>query len=108
MNCPKCETGVLNAVKVRSVEVDQCSACGGVWFDESELTAMLDCAKRDLKALAGKENERLNHKHGDCPRDGVKLTRMYSVPNQEVIVDVCPECHGIWLDGGELAKLVPG
>ncbi|MEZ6060680.1 MAG: zf-TFIIB domain-containing protein [Planctomycetaceae bacterium] len=106
MKCPKCETGVLKPVRVNSVEVDQCSACRGVWFDEPELSVLLGCEKRELKVLSGRQNERLDHKHGDCPRDSTRLTRMCSSLNPDVVVDVCPTCHGIWLDGGELQKLV--
>jgi Zn-finger nucleic acid-binding protein len=25
-----------------------------------------------------------------------------------VTVDICPNCHGIWLDDGELAKVIEG
>jgi Zn-finger nucleic acid-binding protein len=33
------------------------------------------------------------------------LLRVYSAIDKSVIIDACPECHGIWLDGGEFAKL---
>lgn len=40
---------------------------------------------------------------GACPRDGTKLQ-----PHVErgVTIDVCPTCHGIWLDKGELQVAV--
>jgi Zn-finger nucleic acid-binding protein len=31
--------------------------------------------------------------------------RVYSAIDRSVILDACPECHGIWLDGGEFNKL---
>jgi len=40
---------------------------------------------------------------GACPKDGSKLT-----VHQEkgVTIDVCPTCHGIWLDKGTMAIAV--
>ncbi|GKU78276.1 hypothetical protein L3i20_v226730 [Paenibacillus sp. L3-i20] len=34
--------------------------------------------------------------------------RMREVEKDEVLIDVCPECKGVWLDRGELEKLMQG
>ena len=36
MNCPKCE-GELRTRTTDDVEIDECSACGGIWLDKGEL-----------------------------------------------------------------------
>jgi uncharacterized protein len=38
-----------------------------------------------------------------CPTDGVPLMEMVK---NGVTIDVCPECKGVWLDRGELEKLI--
>jgi uncharacterized protein len=38
-----------------------------------------------------------------CPLDGVPLMEMVK---NGVTIDVCPECKGVWLDRGELDKLI--
>lgn len=38
-----------------------------------------------------------------CPRDGVPLVE---VERSGVQIDACPTCRGIWLDRGELDKLI--
>ena len=38
-----------------------------------------------------------------CPRDGATLVE---VNKSGVMIDVCPECKGIWLDRGELEKIL--
>jgi Zn-finger nucleic acid-binding protein len=38
-----------------------------------------------------------------CPRDGTELVE---VERNGVLVDACPLCRGIWLDRGELERLV--
>ena len=39
----------------------------------------------------------------DCPRDGTALKR---AERSGVEIDWCPECRGVWLDRGELEKIV--
>ncbi|REK76158.1 hypothetical protein DX130_03590 [Paenibacillus paeoniae] len=34
--------------------------------------------------------------------------RMREVVKDDVLIDVCPECKGVWLDRGELEKLMQG
>ncbi len=38
-----------------------------------------------------------------CPIDGTPLMEMNK---NGVTIDVCPECKGVWLDRGELEKLL--
>jgi uncharacterized protein len=38
-----------------------------------------------------------------CPNDGARLVE---VERSEVLIDACPECRGIWLDRGELDKVL--
>lgn len=37
-----------------------------------------------------------------CPRDGTELVETES---ENVKVDTCPKCKGVWLDAGELEQL---
>ena len=105
MNCPKCEQA-LSAKEVRGIEVDQCPSCRGIWFDDSELETILEHSRSDLRPLrSGREEDTLNRQSGKCPRDGQSMMRVCSAKKSEVVLDVCPECSGIWLDVGELDKL---
>lgn len=38
-----------------------------------------------------------------CPRDHAHLQ---AVIRQGIEIDICPECQGVWLDRGELEKLI--
>jgi Zn-finger nucleic acid-binding protein len=40
----------------------------------------------------------------DCPR--CKLATMEERDRQGIVIDVCEQCRGIWLDRGELEKLI--
>jgi Zn-finger nucleic acid-binding protein len=39
----------------------------------------------------------------DCPIDG---TQLLMSERQGIEIDYCPECRGVWLDRGELDKLI--
>ena len=38
-----------------------------------------------------------------CPRCNKAMDK---ATRQEVTIDVCPKCHGIWLDDNEIEKVV--
>jgi Zn-finger nucleic acid-binding protein len=43
----------------------------------------------------------------DCPKDWVKMDQLtVKVLGPDVTIDECPKCHGIFLDAGELKKLI--
>jgi uncharacterized protein len=48
-----------------------------------------------------KAMERQAH-HNKCPRCGADLKEQHA---EQVRIDECPECGGIWLDKGELDQL---
>jgi hypothetical protein len=62
-------------------------------------------ARQVSALLRGRSHEQAGGQRVQCPRDGATLLRVYSAIDKSVIIDACPECHGIWLDGGEFAKL---
>ena len=49
-----------------------------------------------LLVQASGETDRL------CPVDQVKMTKEIA---HMIVVDRCPTCSGVWLDGGELERL---
>lgn len=106
MNCPKCRVPDLHAAVVQEVEVDRCRACGGVWFDADELGRLLALDARELKPLTrGGGDPSANVLAARCPRDANPFLRVVSPRDRRVILDMCPACRGLWLDGGEFARL---
>lgn len=54
--------------------------------------------------LAAEEKERLRELHFmRCPKCGMAMTTSVL---SDVEIDVCPDCKGIYLDAGELDKLL--
>jgi Zn-finger nucleic acid-binding protein len=106
MNCPKCKTEALVSFIFEAVTVDRCSKCAGVWFDPEELSQLLsEEAQYIAQLMKGSVRDQADGTKGHCPRDASELIRVYSSIDRSVILDVCGECRGVWLDGGEFKKL---
>lgn len=101
LRCPRdgTETAPEQATGRGRFQVDVCPACGGVWFDKGEIA----------KAARDREVERLivAYAAGDagvmCPRCGGGMVRR---PVADAVLDVCPNCKGVWMDAGELETAV--
>lgn len=109
MKCPKCSEN-LEEIKINSVKVDRCGNCGGLWFDRDELRIVRDHRDKNLSWLdfdLWKDRNKLttSGKSIDCPRDGKPLFKIkYKKTN--VLVDICLDCRGVWLDKDELDKII--
>jgi Zn-finger nucleic acid-binding protein len=105
MKCPKCQHE-LNHQLFGEVEVDQCPNCQGVWLDLGELPQL-----RQQKNTTYSQGLTATAVHdvltAPCPHCGGKghMTRINDLKRPEIVMDTCPVCYGIWLDGGELDKL---
>lgn len=103
MNCPKCRNEELTPFNLGDLELDRCAGCEGVWFDKGEVGPYLRFSKDlpDLKrSLATAETRDVA-----CPRCNTHMQEMPYVPEARLLIDRCPSCEGVWLDGGELPML---
>ena len=104
--CPVCGIA-LSEQSLHGETVDRCERCDGIFFDSGELESLLqlvklyqevDMSEPDLEASTEIERDRILI----CPADQAQLEKRDIAG---LIVDVCAQCGGIWLDGGELAAL---
>jgi Zn-finger nucleic acid-binding protein len=105
MQCPKCQQ-LLQHQYFGEVEVDQCPNCQGVWFDLGELPVLR--RQKNTNFSAGSADSNIyDVLSAPCPRCGGEgdMTRVHDLKRPEIVMDTCPVCYGIWLDGGELDKL---
>jgi len=110
--CPECG-GALHEVWAsanygRVLMLDQCKACGGVWFDRWELYFVTDRSIKDLEAVDSAAFSAPVAPHplkGNCPRCEKELARFID-PNlpKDALIERCPGCKGLWLNRGELGK----
>jgi Zn-finger nucleic acid-binding protein len=94
------------------VRVDVCTTCGGTWFDQGELRATKD---ERLKAYRWYDLDLWKHDADFmgspssmcCPAcDGAHPLTTIRYAQSPLYIDVCANCHGIWLDASECTALL--
>lgn len=102
MKCPKC-VSPLHEFTIEGVEMDFCDGCKGIWFDKDEIAFMTELRNDFPNPQADRTAGRPTI--FPCPRCGNTLEELKFAPLHDLLVDRCPDCHGVWLDKGELKKV---
>jgi uncharacterized protein len=109
--CPRCKQE-LRGAEVASVKVEECPTCKGLWFEDQELGLTKDRTDADLAWLdfdIWKHPERFQ-RHSrvvPCPSCGPARSMVaVQYGDTGVTIDCCENCHGIWLERGELERIV--
>ncbi len=111
MDCPKGH-GALKTIPIGSIHIDRCASCGGFWYDVGELRLLKDKeASGDYSWIdfdLWKEGDKFRADKQEryaCPRGGHPLTSV-QYGQSAVVVDICSECEGVWLDADEYERIV--
>lgn len=109
MKCPVCEQE-LGVKNLGSVQVEECSGCGGMWLSEENLRFAKDEADPDLNWMdfdlwRSKDRFRLAEKLVHCPSCEDEL-HVLDYGETGVQVDYCDSCRGVWLDAGEFEGII--
>ena len=103
VECPKCWVEMDREeieIPGPNVLIDICPKCKGIWLDKGELNKLL--RDRKLSDYLTKHIGTQSKSKLICPRCG-KLMDIETA--EDVEIDVCLGCNGVFLDHGELAKL---
>jgi Zn-finger nucleic acid-binding protein len=98
LECPH-DAHPMAKVLVDGVTVDRCTSCGGTWFDEEELRRVAH--DKELERLATRVPVNAIDSPFACPRCHGRCVEGHV---EEVEVDHCLDCRGVWLDRGELTE----
>jgi Zn-finger nucleic acid-binding protein len=106
--CPVCKIS-CTPVRYENVPVQTCGGCGGYWLTPLKLdricaireVQMPEAVRQKMMDLADASNtvEKLM-----CITCGVEMVREQFKIWDDIQLDRCPKCSGIWLDRGELEK----
>ena len=105
MECPTClGYELVETMTEQGPLVDVCHGCDGIWLDRGEIFEFSDDRERLQRALdeadySGEPKERA------CPRCQVRMTGITFLTD-DLWLDYCPECGGLWFDAGELERAV--
>ena len=85
------------------VEIDQCNACGGVWLDKDEWSALTRSRGENAIELKVVNLEETDYK---CPRCQGGLHEGSHSKFADFKIDHCTGCGGGFFDRGEMARLL--
>jgi len=106
MECLNCQEEMINYLvqtKGREISYDLCEACGSLWLDKGELDKMAFQVAGSVEYSSTEPAEDAEEGAKPCPRcKGLNLRKVRFLGHAETILDCCPRCGGIWLDGGKL------
>ncbi|HUU02499.1 MAG TPA: zf-TFIIB domain-containing protein [Myxococcota bacterium] len=111
MKCPRCNID-MSQEPYEGVDVDRCPSCKGFWVPGYRLAQIIDIREKTF-AIEEIANYSKLHKadHGllnqanssiKCPECGSLMTQSHYNYAAEVLIDRCPQGHGVWLDKGEI------
>ena len=109
MNCPNCNH-IMKSRPLGLTQVDECPNCSGIWFEKGELQeaqAVMDEDTRWMDFDLWQDQQLFRVKQGSrhCPVCQVALA-VVEYGDTGVMVDACPNYHGVFLDHGELSGIV--
>lgn len=74
------------------------------YFAREEIEKKRQLALKQAEALEAQHKEELKKLHYmKCPKCGMDL---HTVERGTMTIDTCFNCHGIWLDAGELEEIL--
>ena len=106
MRCPKCRSDMQQII-TDDIEVDRCSTCHGLWFDDGELSKLRNkeaAAALDIgDVVTGKKQNEIEHYR--CPRCAGPMNRLVDPEQTHIWFEQCDSCRGSFFDAGELTDL---
>lgn len=103
VDCPRCWIKAYTAeIKLfgPNLIIDICPKCKGIWLDSGELKKLLK--DKNLTDYLTKNIGTKSDSELICPRCGGLMDLEFA---DDIEVDVCLSCNGVWLDEGELEDL---
>lgn len=114
MRCPHCDS-TLSTIDYEGVSIETCASCHGEWLDDEELGRIVrirevtfsDEERQALEGATKIPGIPMEEVDRDimCPACRVSTVPLNYGADTGIIIDRCPDCRGIWLDGGELEKI---
>lgn len=97
----------MTPVRPDDVEAQQCPECEGHWLEGAALRQLESTVNVTLFEWRKLPPEELQLRDVACPRCRPKrvMKKVRSERDRHVLLDVCEQCHGVWLDGGELRAI---
>lgn len=106
MDCPKC-AAAMEIVEFDGVEIDRCTECGGMWFDQNEKERLIEAKGSESLDVGDPVVGAQHNRQGrvECPHCHTLMIKMVDVKQPHIWYEKCSICGGSYLDAGEFADL---
>ena len=109
--CPICEDRSLHEITFRGVQIDVCPVCSGAWFDLGEIEQVVNATRTEARDGVFEATPAdvptpppRQRAYVKCPECGTIMNISNWERPSGILVDACRQ-HGVWLDGGEIARI---
>lgn len=105
--CPRCQIPLL-AEEHGDIVLERCDRCGGRWMTPDDLKAVLDLIRLPVEGSPSRMGIDLTDVQEDalCPSCRVPMEPFNYAGDSGIILDKCRSCGGLWLDKGDLERVV--
>ena len=108
-DCPVCRQPLLRAVMDDREHIEICERCKGILmalrtFSET-LTARRRAAQTPSVIPSPADRAELRRRI-ECPHCTADMIADWYYGPGNIVIDTCPACHVVWLDAGELKRVI--
>jgi Zn-finger nucleic acid-binding protein len=105
--CPRCHLPLI-VEEHGDIVMQRCERCGGRWMRPDDLKAVIDLIRLPVNGPSVRTGIDLTDVREDavCPRCAVPMQPFNYAGDSGIILDKCPTCGGLWLDSGDLERVL--
>ena len=108
--CPACGEA-LDLYTAFSTEFEGCPKCKGLWLDQDELRKLKNKVEHGRLRWLNDEIENIEKAivvptSRSCAKCSEVKILSVIFGKSSIVIDWCPQCHGIWLDREEFASII--
>ena len=100
IKCPACNTPTLSTYHIGSWQLEKCRSCGGLWFDEPELTEYIETHANDPSKGFNLVDDAtsLGKSTQHCHTCDIPMEQLLLIENHTVVIDTCNSCKSFWVE----------
>ncbi|MBT8136195.1 MAG: zf-TFIIB domain-containing protein [Gammaproteobacteria bacterium] len=105
MQCPKCDNA-MESVAYKTVEVDRCISCKGIWFDMLEHEVLKELKGSETIDTGEPRVEKILDQttRCSCPVCHTVMIGMVDRDRPDIHYEACTVCYGAFFDAGEFSQ----
>lgn len=89
------------------VNIDVCSACGGIWLSGDQLKALITSDAKTVQEIEATvhpaiEHQKVGPSQLQCPCDSSQMDEYHYLYNSPVLIHACGACGGVFIHAQDL------